>query len=71
MSMAENEAVTSSENAGRNEDAVMNTGDDDDEDAAMQMALQMSMQGEEGDNTAAPGQFQDPAFVSNVSDCGT
>jgi 26S proteasome regulatory subunit N10 len=71
MSMAENEAVTSSENVGRNEDTVMNTGDDDEEDAAMQMALQMSMQGEEGYNTAAPGQFQDPAFVSNVSDCGT
>lgn len=70
MSMAENEAVTSSKNPGRNEDTAMNTGDDD-EDAAMQMALQMSMQGEEGDNTAAPGQFQDPAFVSNVSDCLT
>ncbi|KAL7520100.1 hypothetical protein ACHAWX_006301 [Stephanocyclus meneghinianus] len=65
MSMAENEAVTSSKNAGRNEDTAMNTGDDD-EDAAMQMALQMSMQGEEGDNAAAPGQFQDPAFVSNL-----
>ncbi|KAL3775211.1 hypothetical protein HJC23_010699, partial [Cyclotella cryptica] len=69
MSMAENEAATSSENAGRNEDTAMDTGDDD-EDAAMQMALQMSMQGEGEDNAtdsaAAPGQFQDPAFVSNL-----
>ena len=66
MSMAENQP--SEEAATTNEDATMEIADDD--DAAMQMALQMSMQTEEntgGSAEATGGQFQDPAFVSNVS----
>lgn len=66
MSMAENQP--SEKAAPANEVAAMDIADDDD-DAAMQMALQMSMQTEE--NTGGPaetsgGQFQDPAFVSNL-----
>jgi 26S proteasome regulatory subunit N10 len=67
MSMAENQG--SSEEAAANEDNAMDIADDDD-DAAMQMALQMSMQTEESASegaAASGGQFQDPAFVSNVS----
>jgi 26S proteasome regulatory subunit N10 len=65
MSMAENQP-SSEEAAGA--DTAMDIADDDD-DAAMQMALQMSMQTEESSEGAAAsgGQFQDPAFVSNVS----
>jgi 26S proteasome regulatory subunit N10 len=69
MSMAETE--NQGGDAGGNGAEGMDTGAED-EDAAMQMALQMSMQaeGEEQPSTrgAASGQFQDPAFVSNVSD---
>lgn len=68
MSMAESQP-SSEEAAGA--DTAMDIADDDD-DAAMQMALQMSMQTEESSEgaTASGGQFQDPAFVSNVSDIG-
>ena len=38
--------------------------EEDDEDAAMQMALAMSMQGEEG--VESNQQFQDPAFVNQL-----
>jgi len=66
MSMAENQGST--EEISQNT-AAMEIADDDD-DAAMQMALQMSMQteGSASEGAAAPsgGQFQDPAFVSNL-----
>jgi len=69
MSMAENQASDMAEdNAAA--DAAMDAidgGDDeeDDDDAAMQMALAMSMQGEEG-GSGQQQQFQDPEFVNQV-----
>ena len=61
MSMAENQMSEDIE-------VEMDIGDEgneeDDEDAAMQIALAMSMQGEEGVETNQ--QFQDPAFVNQL-----
>ena len=73
MSMAENQASASEDI--EVDAAAMDTtgggGDDDDEDAAMQMALAMSMQeeGGEGGPAGQQQQFQDPAFVNQVSTC--
>ncbi len=71
MSMAENQVSDlgiAKDNAAA--DATMDTMDDggdgeDDEDEAMQMALAMSMQGEEG-GSGLQQQFQDPEFVNQV-----
>lgn len=67
MSMAENQASSGTTEetatAAAAEDTVMDTGDDDDDDAAMQMALAMSMQGENEEKTDAG---LDPAFVNQL-----
>merc|ERR1711915_579980 len=65
MSMNENDPTEqksdSTENAGKESSAVT----DGDDDAAMQMALQMSMQTEKDDQSSGQ-QFQDPQFVNQL-----
>ncbi|KAL3809809.1 hypothetical protein ACHAXA_002379, partial [Cyclostephanos tholiformis] len=74
MSMAENQASPTEniEMDSAEMDMTRGGGDEDDEDAAMQMALAMSMQSER-DEAGPVGQqqqqFQDPAFVNQVSTC--
>jgi len=68
------QAIAMSMNEGTNEDESKNqqeekenTDDADEENAAMQMALQMSMQAEEGSTEEAKTeQFQDPQFVNQL-----
>jgi 26S proteasome regulatory subunit N10 len=63
MSMNENEPAEDSKPAAAVDDVHME--EDDDDDAAMQMALQMSMQADNNpEETAA--QFNDPAFVNEL-----
>lgn len=63
MSMNENEPKAEDAAGGDTKPAAMDT--EEDEDAAMQMALQMSMAGE-GGAPAEGQQFQDPAFVNEL-----
>lgn len=73
MSMNENEPVTSESNEEENKPAAAASMEEDDEAAAMQLALEMSMQAEQSETNNEEGkeegqqqQFQDPQFVNQL-----